>query len=316
MAKQQSLHSAAPSWNQRERSTRTLSHSSLLPETMRANSEHWRVRYPQRTPIPRRPSTRFDARRSAVGPKAAGADSPPPPPLFDLRQPSSSRRLLLSPAGRRPPDDNRGAQHAAAAADGGAGVELVSNKRAAGGPAADHGRAVRFDRVVKLILVPSRLDLSAGLSDELWWNEDDYLQFRLGAIVEGSSGVLGRTLRNKRSRRIQPPAAARPTYQHGLKIAQALEGMDGHGGSTRPPIRRQFKVHLSSSTSSRVQPVTPPPSPANANESSIGRGVADDMDHPDASGSSPRRKDHKGWTFAEGFDGLVGLGLLPGSADP
>ncbi|CAN0401319.1 unnamed protein product, partial [Ectocarpus sp. 8 AP-2014] len=184
-ARQQSqlVHSRAPPWNQRERSARTLSHSSLLPETMRANSEHWRVKYPQRTPIPRRPSTRFDARRSAVGPTAAGADSPPPPPLFDLRQPSSSRRLLLSPAGRRPPDDQRGAQHAAAAAAGGAGVEFVSNKRAAGGLAAgglaaDHGRAVRFDRVVKLILVPSRLDLSAGLSDELWWNEDDYLQFR------------------------------------------------------------------------------------------------------------------------------------------
>ncbi|CAN0293559.1 unnamed protein product, partial [Ectocarpus sp. 12 AP-2014] len=175
---------------------------------------------------------------------------------------------------------------------------------------------VRFDRVVKLILVPSRLDLSAGLSDELWWNEDDYLQFRLGAIVEGSSGVLGRTLRKKRSRRIQPPAAARPTYQHGRKIAQALERVDGHGGGTRPPIRRQFKVHLSSSPSFRVQPVTPPPSPSNASESSIGRGVADDMDHPDASGSSPRRKDHEGWTFAEGFGGLVGLGLLPGSVDP
>lgn len=90
---------------------------------------------------------------------------------------------MLSPAGRRPDDDHRGAQKAetaaaAAAAAAGAGVEFVSNKRAAGGPAADHGRAVRFDRVVKLILVPSRLDLSAGLSDELWWNEDDYLQFR------------------------------------------------------------------------------------------------------------------------------------------
>ncbi|CAM9766490.1 unnamed protein product [Ectocarpus sp. 13 AM-2016] len=283
---------------------------------MRANSEHWRVRYPQRTPIPRRPSTRFDARRAAVGPTAAGADSPPPPLLFDQRQRSSSRKLFLSPAGRRPPDDHRVVQHAASAAAGGAGVEFVSNKRAAGGPATDHGRAVRFDRVVKLILVPSRLDLSAGLSDELWWNEDDYLQFRLGAIVEGSSGVLGRTLRNKRSRRIQPPAAARPTYKHGPKIAQVLETMDGHGGGTLPPIRRQLKVHVSSSPSFRVQPVTPPPSPANANESSIGRGIADDMDHPDASVPSPRRKDHEGWTFAEGLGGLVGLGLLQGSVDP
>ncbi|CAN0016009.1 unnamed protein product, partial [Ectocarpus fasciculatus] len=130
--------------------------------------------------------------------------------------------------------------------------------------------------------------------------------FRLGAIVEGSSGVLGRTLRNKRSRRIQqPPAPARRTYQHGSKIAQALEKMESHGGSTRPPIRRQFKVHLASSPSLRAQPVTPPPSPANPNESPT-----------EASGSSPRRKDQKGWSLAEGFDGLVGLGLLPGSVDP
>lgn len=40
-----------------------------------------------------------------------------------------------------------------------------------------HGR-VRFDSVVQLILVPSRRDMSADLSQELWWNQEDYLQFR------------------------------------------------------------------------------------------------------------------------------------------
>ena len=36
---------------------------------------------------------------------------------------------------------------------------------------------VRFNSVVKLILVPSRNDLH-GLSTDLWWREEDYAQFR------------------------------------------------------------------------------------------------------------------------------------------
>lgn len=36
---------------------------------------------------------------------------------------------------------------------------------------------VRFDSVVKLILVPTRNDLD-GLSTDLWWREEDYAQFR------------------------------------------------------------------------------------------------------------------------------------------
>lgn len=62
-----------------------------------------------------------------------------------------------------------------------AGVEFGSSRRAANSPIV-RGRAVRFDSVVKMILVPSRLDLSDRLSDELWWNDEDYLQFRCGTI--------------------------------------------------------------------------------------------------------------------------------------
>lgn len=62
-----------------------------------------------------------------------------------------------------------------------AGVELGSNRRGVNS-SIDRSRAVRFDSVVKMILVPSRLDLSDGLSDELWWNDEDYLRFRCGTI--------------------------------------------------------------------------------------------------------------------------------------
>lgn len=51
----------------------------------------------------------------------------------------------------------------------------------AGGRSDDHGR-VRFDSVVQLILVPSRKDIDAALSQELWWNQEDYLQFRCDAF--------------------------------------------------------------------------------------------------------------------------------------
>lgn len=55
------------------------------------------------------------------------------------------------------------------------------------GGSTDRGRAVRFEPVVKLILVPSRHDLGdARLSEELWWSEDDYLQFRYGTRVVDS----------------------------------------------------------------------------------------------------------------------------------
>lgn len=69
-----------------------------------------------------------------------------------------------------------------------ASVELgsSSSSRRATSSQIDGGRAVRFDSVVKMILVPCRLDLSDGLSDELWWNGEDYLQFRCGTIL----GVL------------------------------------------------------------------------------------------------------------------------------
>ena len=41
---------------------------------------------------------------------------------------------------------------------------------------------VRFDSVVKLILVPTRIDLD-GLSTDLWWREEDYAQFRYDTLV-------------------------------------------------------------------------------------------------------------------------------------
>lgn len=42
-------------------------------------------------------------------------------------------------------------------------------------------RAVHFDLVLELYLVPSRKDLG-GLRNELWWQEEDYLQFRWGSL--------------------------------------------------------------------------------------------------------------------------------------
>lgn len=44
-------------------------------------------------------------------------------------------------------------------------------------PGGGGNRVVRFDGVLKLILVPSRNDLKE-LSPELWYREEDYLEFR------------------------------------------------------------------------------------------------------------------------------------------
>lgn len=53
------------------------------------------------------------------------------------------------------------------------GVDVAGSPRPGGGGS----RVVRFDAVLKLILVPSRNDLKE-LSPELWYSEEDYLEFR------------------------------------------------------------------------------------------------------------------------------------------
>lgn len=112
----------------------------------------WVTRYPRRSPHPPRQRVRFDAVGRAT---ARGSNL-----LLALSAPLSLRDNS-SPSAEMAP-----------------GTEATHQRQGRRGPAAPSGgRAVRFDSVVKLILVPARRDLD-GLSEDLWWQEEDYLQFR------------------------------------------------------------------------------------------------------------------------------------------
>lgn len=65
-------------------------------------------------------------------------------------------------------------------------------------------RAVRFDSVLKLILVPSRRDLK-GLRSELWYREEDYLEFRIGALTDTKNGSWRGIRRRRRAMLCHPP---------------------------------------------------------------------------------------------------------------
>ncbi len=149
---------------------------------MSTTSENWGVRYPQSSAHPRGAPMRLDIHGPAAarGPAAAGT-SPQTTPLFGSGSgPLPNRRsearpsstLLLLPG-------RTGGNVWSSGSNNSSG-----NRRAAGSPRED-GRVVRFDSVVQLILVPSRRDLSDGLSEELWWSKEDYLQFRYVRALVG-----------------------------------------------------------------------------------------------------------------------------------
>ena len=132
--------------------------------------------YPPRISSRPTPPIRLDD--ETHGPEAPDSDEPPLGARSPLPRRQSTARpsstLLLLPG--RPAGGWRGG--------GGGGVSAGSRRSSssssrpvAGGRSDDHGR-VRFDSVVQLILVPSRKDMDADLSQKLWWNQEDYLQFR------------------------------------------------------------------------------------------------------------------------------------------
>lgn len=115
------------------------------------DSEHWLPHYTRRTPHPPRPRLRLDAVERAV---ATGSN-------FVV---SVGAPLSLGEKGS-------------------AGTAGGFSRRARSTPSLSRvGRAVRFDCVVKLILVPSRKDL-VRISADLWWQKEDYLQFRYGSLM-------------------------------------------------------------------------------------------------------------------------------------
>ncbi|CAM9529535.1 unnamed protein product [Scytosiphon promiscuus] len=207
---------------------------------MLASPQNWRVTYPRRSPHPRRPAMRSDGQGWV-----ASSTQTNPPPRLALRPPPPLRKKTT--AAVCPPSRQMLCREAAG---GGRARPSVGGE---GGPS-DRGRAVRFEPVVKLILVPSRLDLGdARLSEELWWNDDDYLQFRLGAIVDESSGPLRRTYRSTRSKRRQSTGAGPPAYPS----AQALGKVDFRSGSMRP-FQQQVTARRVPSSSSTPSPPPPP----------------------------------------------------------
>lgn len=119
---------------------------SLSPDLAQMPA-NWGARYPSRRNHPTRPRVRLDA---------IGRPSP------------SSSNLLLALGAPLAIVENSGKNSAAQLPGKGDTSSRVDCTRS---------RAVRFDSVIKLVLVPARSDLGERTKD-LWWQEEDYFQFR------------------------------------------------------------------------------------------------------------------------------------------
>lgn len=118
-----------------------------LPILLVQMPANWGARYPRRRNHPTRPRVRLDAR---------GRPSP------------SSSSLLLTLGAPLAIVENSG-KHSSA--------QLAGKGDTSSGVDSTRSRAVRFDSVIKLVLVPARSDLGERTKD-LWWQEEDYFQFR------------------------------------------------------------------------------------------------------------------------------------------
>lgn len=141
----------------------------------------------------------------------------------------------------------------------------------------------------------------------------------MGAIVEGSAGLLRRTLLKKRSSRLQSARADKEAYSPDPKVAQALQRAHrGSSSSSRiPRPRQQFKLHSMPAyrprSSLRAHPATPPPSPAKPPVRAGGAVKREDRAPAHEVSATPPRPT-KGESASEGeFDGFVSLGGLPGA---
>eukprot|EP00903_Cladosiphon_okamuranus_P010908 g10304.t1 len=157
--------------------------------------------------------------------------------------------------------------------------------------------------------------MDAALSQELWWNEEDYLQFRLGAIVEDNAGLLRRPLRKRRSRRAQAARANRAACLPDPRSAQALQtrSSSSSASSNMRPVRQHFQFHrppsYGGSPPLRVQSSTPPPSPKKQPVCATPSRVEDSPPGPTLSARPTGGE--RGAT--EDFDGFVSFCGLPGS---
>lgn len=147
---------------------------------------------------------------------------------------------------------------------------------------------------------------------------------RLSAIVEGSAGLLRRTLLKKRSSRLQSARADKEAYSPDPKVAQALQRASlqrvyrGGGASSSTSIlrpRQQFKLHSLPAyrppRSLRARPATPPTSPAKP-PPRAGGAVEKEGSALVEVAAAPTRPTKGGVAPEEGFDGFGSLGGLPG----
>eukprot|EP00752_Nemacystus_decipiens_P002433 g2290.t1 len=283
---------------------------------MSTKSQNWSVSYTP-TISPPRPPIQLDD--DAHGPEALTSNEPPLGSRSPLPRRQGATRppstLLLLPG--RPAGGWRG----------GGSSNSSSSRPVAGGRSDAQGR-VRFHSVVQLILVPSRKDMDSDLSQELWWNQEDYLQFRLGAIVEDNAGLLRRPLRKRRSRRALATRANRATSPPDPRLAQALQNRSGcsggSGGRTSGtgmgPVRQHFRLHglpaRGASPPLRFQQlVTPPPSPEKPLCAGAGAGAAatPGVNESPAESASFRHPTGGERGSVEDFDGFVSVCGLPGS---
>lgn len=58
------------------------------------------------------------------------------------------------------------------------------------------GRTVRFDRCVRMVLVPARRDLDAAIVHGVWWGADDVAEFRMAAAKHFFQQHGGRVARS------------------------------------------------------------------------------------------------------------------------
>lgn len=128
--------------------------------SVRTNTATWRLYYTNRRP----PSSRSYCSNKRDALVVAAAQATPISPLRPSPSRNSHHRHYHKPQlGTAAPAKTRD--------PAGRNNHRDSNDQTSG------NRAVRFDLVCKMILVPSRNDLSQ-LRTHLWWQKEDYVEFR------------------------------------------------------------------------------------------------------------------------------------------
>lgn len=112
-------------------------------------------------------------------------------------------------------------------------------------------KKVRFYKVVDVVLIPTRKEYEEiKLNQELWWNDDDYLQFKASAMEEYIRHMQKKQLRQERREQREALEAAALQQKLDMPVAPEVE--------EQSPEQRRAMKHVDSIvlTQSQQIPVT------------------------------------------------------------